>query len=98
MTAAVSSLSLPFILCIVQAPEADGPCPSLALLGWEPGLRSGVQPNRGAVSTGSGWGRKGAAARERQDGAATTDLQFRLCSLLYELEKRRGGMLTVVLI
>lgn len=38
------------------------------------------------MSTGSGWGREGAAAHERQDGAATMDLQFRLCSLIYELE------------
>lgn len=69
---------------------ADGPCPSLAQLGWEPGLRTGVQPNRGAVSTGSRWDREGTAAHERQDGAATMDLQFRLCSLIYELGKEGG--------
>lgn len=29
---------------------------------------------------------EGAAAHDRQDGAATMDLQFSLCSLIYELE------------
>lgn len=62
------------------------PSPSRRQLRWEPEHRAVVQPNMGSVSTGSGWGREGAAAHERQDGAATMDLQFRLCSLIYELE------------
>lgn len=62
---------------------AEGSCDGN--LGTEPN-RGTVQPSRGTVSTGSGWGREGAAAHERQDGAATVDLQFRLCSLIYELE------------
>lgn len=42
------------------------------------------------MSTGSGCSREGAAAHERQDGAATMDLQLGLCSLIYELEKEGG--------
>lgn len=68
------------------------PSPSKGQLEWEPGLRTGLQPDRDTVSNGRGWGREGAAARERQDGAATLDLQVRLCSLIYELEKEGGSV------
>lgn len=53
-------------------------------------VRTGVQPHRGTVGPGTGWGRQGAATHEREGGAATMDLQFRLCSLIYE-QKRKGG-------
>lgn len=53
-------------------------------------VRTGVQHHRGTVGTGTVWGRQGAATHERQGGAATMDLQFRLCSLIYEW-KRKGG-------
>lgn len=35
------------------------PSPSRGQLGWEPGLRTGVQPNRGTVSTGTNGAGKG---------------------------------------